>query len=233
MSKRFPGVSACWVRGAPQSWAPDGGNVMNPVAELLIFGGVMALGQFSPGPDMILLTRSSLAGGGRVGAWTAIGIACGLMVHATLAIGGTAALLARGGWLAECVRWLAVLYLAWLGWGLLKAAVANKSALGGTFGRSFGPLAAFRRGFLCNLLNPKVAMFLAAVSAPFLAEGRAGWWPVAIWLMIVAEGLVLWIAWAWLLQWRPARRLYQRAARWIDGSFGVLLWLLALRLVKW
>ena len=50
-------------------------------------------------------------------------------------------------------------------------------------------------------------------------------------LVIVIEGLVGWIAWAWLLQWRPARRLYQRAARWIDGSFGALLWLLALRLM--
>lgn len=204
---------------------------MNPAIELLVFVGVVVLGQFSPGPDMILLTRTSLAGGAKAGMWTAAGIACGLMVHATLAIGGTAALLARGGWLGECVRWLAVCYLGYLGWGLLRAAYAGKSALGGSFGQSLDRLAAFRRGFFCNLLNPKVALFLAATSAPFLAGERAPWWPVAIWLAVVGEGLLGWTLWAWLLQWRPARRLYQQAARWIDGSFGVLLWLLALRLM--
>ena len=34
---------------------------MNPALELALFAGVMALGQFSPGPDMILLTRTALA----------------------------------------------------------------------------------------------------------------------------------------------------------------------------
>jgi threonine/homoserine/homoserine lactone efflux protein len=204
---------------------------VNPVAELLIFGVVMALGQFSPGPDLILVTRTALAGGGRAGAWTAVGIACGLMVHATLAVGGTAALLGGGGWPGQLVRWLAFAYLGWLGWGLLRAAIAGKSVLGGAFGKKFGALQAFRRGLLCNLLNPKVALFLAAVAAPFLHSGRAWWWPAAAWLVIVCQGLALWIAWSWVLQWRPARRIYQRSARWIDGSFGLMLWLLALRLV--
>jgi len=203
---------------------------VNPAVELLIFGGIMALGQFSPGPDMILLTRTALAGGGKAGAWTATGIACGLALHATLAIAGTAALLAKGGWLGEVVRWLAVAYLGWLGWGLLRAAWEGKSSLGGAFGQSFRPMQAFRRGLLCNLLNPKVALFLAAVAAPFLSGGREAWWPVAAWLIIVVEGFVLWVAWAWVLQLRPARRVYQKAARWIDAAFGVVLCLLAVRL---
>lgn len=230
MSKRFVRAFGLLRGGPTETLGGSEGGLVNPAVELLVFGAIMAMGQFSPGPDMILLTRTSLAGGGRAGAWTASGIACGLAVHATLAIAGTAALLARGGWLGETVRWLAVAYLAWLGWGLLRAAWAGKSGLGGAFGQSFEPKQAFRRGLLCNLLNPKVALFLAAVAAPFLSAERAPWWPVAAWLIIVFEGLALWIAWAWVLQVRPARRIYQRAARWIDGTFGIVLWLLALRL---
>ncbi len=56
---------------------------MSPPLELLAFAGVMALGQFSPGPDMILLTRTALRSGARAGVEMALGIACGLAVHAT------------------------------------------------------------------------------------------------------------------------------------------------------
>ncbi len=48
---------------------------MTAAAELLAFAGVMALGQFSPGPDMVLLTRTSLKCGAKVGSDGAFGIA--------------------------------------------------------------------------------------------------------------------------------------------------------------
>jgi threonine/homoserine/homoserine lactone efflux protein len=38
---------------------------MTAAAELLMFAGVMVLGQFSPGPDMLLLTRTELRKGAR------------------------------------------------------------------------------------------------------------------------------------------------------------------------
>ena len=75
--------------------------------ELLAFAGVMAVGQFSPGPDMLLLTRTSLAQGRAAGWWTTVGITVGLCVHAAIAIFGMAYLLSRGGWLAIGLRWAA------------------------------------------------------------------------------------------------------------------------------
>ena len=179
---------------------------------------------------MILLTRTALAAGGRIGAWTAAGIATGLSLHAALAVGGTAALLSRGGVLGETVRWAAVGYLGWLGFVLLRASVRGEAA-GMEAPRGFRPgrFAAWRRGLLCNLLNPKVALFLAAAAAPFLGGNHPAWWPGAIWAIIVGQGLGLWVAWAWLLQAPAARRIYARGARWIDGGFGLALWALAIR----
>lgn len=204
---------------------------VNNAGELLVFAGVMVLGQFSPGPDMILLTRTALALGGRAGAWTAAGIATGLAVHATLAIGGTAALLAPGSPLAAVARPLAAAYLGWLGFGLLRAAWRPAPAGTAPVAAAGRRTAAWRRGLLCNLLNPKVVLFLAAAAASFLTGPRPPWWPAALWAVIVGQGLVLWVAWAWLLQAPPARAAYQRGARWIDAGFGVALWLLAARLL--
>ena len=197
--------------------------------ELWMFAGVIVLGQFSPGPDMILLTRTALRGGARVGVTMALGIACGLAVHATVAVAGMAWVFERFPEVRGVMRWAAALYLFWLARGLLRgllehaADYSNKPS--DPSGR--GP---FVRGFFCNLLNPKAAFFLAAVSAPFLRGERPDWWPFAIWAIIVGQGGLLWSLWACLLQWSPLRQRYQRSERWIDAAFGLVLLALALRL---
>lgn len=207
---------------------------MNALTELLVFAGVVSVGQFSPGPDFLLMTRTSLAGGGKAGSWTAAGIAAGLAVHATIAIGGTAALFRAGGWISAVMCWIAAGYLSWLGFSLLRGAlrapaaavaVAAAAALDGSAVRNW------RRGLLCNLLNPKVALFLAAAGAPFLTGERPVWWPAAIWGVIVGEGLALWVLWAWLMQIPPVKRVHARATRLIDAMFGLALLGLAVRLL--
>jgi threonine/homoserine/homoserine lactone efflux protein len=197
---------------------------------LAVFAGVIAVGQFSPGPDMVLLTRTSLAHGGRAGTWTAIGIACGLTLHAAVAMGGVSVFLTGESPLARGLRLAAALYLAWLAWQLLRAAwrgggadAANASTPGG------GGAACWRRGWWCNLLNPKVALFFAAITAPFLTAERPHWWPWVLGAMIVVQGFVLWTAWAWALQWAPLRLIYQKSARWLDALFGCALLALAVR----
>lgn len=200
--------------------------------DLLAFAGVMALGQFSPGPDMILLTRNSLKCGARVGVVMALGIACGLAVHSTVAVLGFALFLEKFPGLRQAMHGAAALYLLWLALGLLRGMGASDIqklvVAGDGGGRRQGP---FLRGLYCNLSNPKAAIFLAAVCSPFLKGERPGWWPLAIWGIIVAQGFLLWSLWAAVLQWSPLRRTYQRLECWIDGAFAILLVALACHLV--
>lgn len=205
---------------------------MSECAALWAFAGVMALGQFSPGPDMILLTRTALKSGVRSGVKTACGIACGLSVHATLAVGGVALALEHSAPVKVALQWLAAAYLLWLAYRILGEVFAVVSS-GAKREREVdsserGP---FRQGLLCNLLNPKAAVFLMAVSAPFLRGDRADWWPFAIWGIMVGQAFVLWSLWAFLLQWMPLRKGYQRAELWIDGLFGIVLLVLAIRVL--
>ncbi len=205
---------------------------MNGAWELLAFAGVMALGQFSPGPDMVLLTRTALAQGARHGVRMALGIGTGLAVHATIAIGGAALLFQRDGWPRETMRWLAVAYLLWLASRLMRPVFRrrNEAPATGTVERP-GGRSAFVRGLLCNLLNPKVVVFLAAVTAPFLDGERPDWWAPAMGAIVVGQGWALWSLWAVVLQWRPLREGYRRAGPTIDGLFGAALAVLAVLLV--
>lgn len=200
-------------------------------AELAVFAGVMALGQFSPGPDMVLLTRTSLAYGGRAGAWTATGIACGLSLHAVVAMGGVSLFLTGPSALARGLRLASALYLGWLAFQLLRAAWRGIAEAPGGAAAGGGDAVCWRRGLWCNLLNPKVALFFATIATPFLTANRQPWWPWALGGVIVFQGFALWIAWAWALQWPPLRGLYHQSARWLDGAFGVALLALAIKVL--
>lgn len=205
---------------------------MTAAAELAVFAGVMVLGQFSPGPDMILLTRTALREGRAAGLKTAAGIAAGLTFHATLAVAGMAVLFVRFPAFSRAMQWVAAAYLLWIAWRILVEWFVSWYS-GGKPDDAPQPLrrAPFLRGLFCNLLNPKVALFLAAVCAPFLDGGRPAWWPAAIWAVIVGLGIGLWSLWVLALQWPPLRGGYQRASRWIDAVFAGFLVLLAVRLI--
>ena len=208
---------------------------MDAFGEWLAFAGVMALGQFSPGPDMVLLTRTALAHGKKAGCWTAVGIACSLACHAAVAVMGVAALLTRGGGLAMAMKWAAAMYLAWLAYQLIRSGLKSaKLSVESRQGESDGIFASWKRGLLCNLLNPKVAVFLAGVTAPFLViDSAPGNWPMILWLTIVLEGVVLWCLWVFVLQAPVIRERYLRAAHWFDLAFGVVLLVLAVLVVVW
>jgi len=191
----------------------------------------MALGQFSPGPDMLLLTRTALAEGGRSGVVTALGIATGLCLYGGLAVGGAALLLESFPVVRQGMIWAAAGYLLWLGYKLLRASFATFSS-----DEKKGEAPALKgnpyvRGLMCNLLNPKVMVFLGAVVAPFLKGEHPHGWPFALWAVIAIQGGLLWSLWALLLQWPPLRDGYRKAQPVIDGLFGLGLVVLAVRLV--
>lgn len=200
--------------------------------ELLAFAGIMALGQFSPGPDMILVTRTSLKLGSRAGVHVAFGIATGLLIHATLAVAGLALVLDRAPLVRGVLYWLAALYLVWLAYQIGRETFVSWYA-GSKIGESgeTQSRSPYLQGFLCNVFNPKVVIILAALATPFLKGEHPDWWPVALWAIIVGQGFSLWSLWAGLLQWRPLREGYQRASRWIDAAFALALVALAAKLV--
>ena len=194
------------------------------IGELLAFALIMMVGQFSPGPDMLLLTRTALAEGLRAGCLMVFGIVTGLAFYATIAIGGMAVILAKGGVIALTMKWLAAGYLLWLAWGLVK-----KQEVGDE--KVVPQRSPYLRGLFCNLLNPKVLVFFAGMVAPFLMEGHPSWWPYALWGLIVGEGLFFWCLWVWLLQLPKIRRGYQKIGRPLDLVFAAGLTLLAVNLV--
>ena len=152
-----------------------------------------------------------------------------------IAVTGVALLLGRGGLFETLMLWAAALYLIWIAVPLIRHGLKRKTlAL-----ESSGPSASWgdgwvcwKRGLFCNLLNLKVAVFLAGVTAPFLSISSApSGWPLILWLTIVLEGVILWCLWAWALQLPAIKMRYLKAAHWFDLAFGAALLIVAGMLV--
>lgn len=193
---------------------------------------MMALAQMSVGPDMILLTRTALGSGRAVGLAMACGIACGLAVHATLALSGVSQLLLLNDSAVAAITILGAAYLIYLGMLMLRSAWKG--------GRPEAPkpvvdaislATAWRRGLLCNLLNPKAAFAISAMTLPFLKVGSGTAWSAALFSVIVLQAWVLWSLWVVLLQMPKVSALYLRAGRVLDAIFGWALVALAVWLL--
>jgi len=202
--------------------------------ELLLFALVLAAGQFSPGPDMLLLTHTSLRHGKRAGWWMAAGITTGLAVHASVAVGGLHLITGIFPAFWIILPWIAAVYLSYLAVLLWRSASESIQSTPEVHPEAAGPAKMrgfYLRGLACNLLNPKAMIFFAALVTTFLGGNPEPGRAVALGVIIVVEGLVLWGLWVALLQHRVARTIYQRGGRIINRTFSMLLLLLAGKLL--
>jgi len=141
-----------------------------PSHSLLGFALTSAIIEVTPGPNMAYLAALSLAQGRRAGFAAVAGIALGLSAYG-IAVGfGLGTVISNSVLLYESLRWAGVLYLFWLAWDAWKAERDGAAAAAPPV--AVTPSAAFRRGLITNLLNPKAAMFFIAVLPEFVRIDR-------------------------------------------------------------
>ncbi|MBM2616481.1 LysE family translocator [Actinoplanes sp. LDG1-06] len=175
----------------------------------------------SPGPDFALVVRHSVVSGRRHGMATAAGIAAGVFVWAAAAGSGVVALIAWAPDLLTGLKLVGAVYLLHLGVKSWRAKETTEPVASSH---------AFRDGLLCNVLNPKAAVFFVALLPQFL--------PASPGLLdtVLLSGLAVLISAVWFMTVATLvsslRRLLARAAvrRAIDRVTGVVLIGLGVRL---
>jgi len=116
----------------------------------------------TPGADVMFTFATALRGGVMAGVAAAAGIASASLVHVALTALGIAALLAAHPIAFEILRWAGTAYLAYLAIKSWRAQADDTHHRGAT-----SLVAAFKRGAMTNLLNPKVALFILAFLPSF------------------------------------------------------------------
>ena len=209
---------------------------MPDTSHLLLFLAAGLLLNLTPGPDMLFIVANAVRAGVRAGVAAALGISAGCLVHVAAAALGVSALLAASSAAFGVLKWLGAVYLVWVGVQMLRAALrpdasikiaadAGTTATGARNDSEISLRTVFRRGFLTNVLNPKVALFFLAFVPQFIAPGTAqpGWVFLALGLLFTANGLVVCIGWALAAAWAARRAgAVQRVTRWLDGLGGAV-----------
>jgi threonine/homoserine/homoserine lactone efflux protein len=135
---------------------------MVEAAVLLAFIPASLALNLTPGPDMLFCLGQGMNGGPRAGLSAAAGVALGGMGHALAAGLGLAALVAAWPAAFETIRWIGVAFLLWVAWRALRDPLGARAAT------AIRPARAFRDGVVCNLTNPKVALFMLAFLPQFV-----------------------------------------------------------------
>jgi len=142
-------------------------------SNLLFFVTASLLLIIAPGPDVIFLVTQGVTRGPRAGFATAMGLAAGNLVHTTAAALGVSGVFRASPVAFHVLKLAGVLYLLFLAWRTLRDTkervedVIPDTTATGAVAIEGRVRSLFWRGFLMNVLNPKVALFFLAFLPQF------------------------------------------------------------------
>lgn len=178
----------------------------------------------SPGPDDVLVLRSALAGGARLGMVTVAGVAAGSFAWGAATAVGLAAVVARSAPVLEACRLVGACYLVLLGVAPILAAVSGRARRVApllpldSVGQPRAPAGArcaFSVGLMSDLLTPKIGLFYLAVIPRFVPPGAPA---LQYSMLLCAVDIGVAVTWLAALTWL---------------AHGAVNWLLRPRVVLW
>jgi RhtB (resistance to homoserine/threonine) family protein len=136
----------------------------NFLPQLLTVAVVHLLAVMSPGPDFVIVTKNSLSYSRKIGIFTSLGVALGIIVHVTYSLLGIGFLISQSVVLFTIIKLLGAGYLVWIGIKALrsKPSSADENQIV-TKEKNMTVLGAIRNGFFVNVLNPKATLFFLAL----------------------------------------------------------------------
>ncbi len=178
----------------------------------------------TPGVDFLYVVSRASAQGFAAGVWAALGIGAGCIVHMLAAALGLSAILATSSVAFGIVKLAGAAYLVCLGISMLwksapVASTRTATSPAGTRG------SVFAKGFLTNVLNPKVALFFLAFVPQFIDADSAG--KVGAFLLLGTIFNINGTLWNVFVAWAAARtaarvRATAAAMAWLNRVVGVL-----------
>lgn len=135
---------------------------------LLSFLIAASLLTLMPGPDILLVITESITNGKKYGVSLTLGLCSGIIIHTTLAASGLAYFLKSSPIVFTIITYFGaayLLYLAYQTWFEKEVSEEDTSI------HNPKPLIGmFKKGFIMNVLNPKVTLFFIAFLPQFITK---------------------------------------------------------------
>jgi len=156
---------------------------------LLYFLGASVALTLAPGPDNIFVITQGIARGRKPAIVTALGMCSGISVHTTAAAFGISAVFYSSVIAFNAVKFAGAAYLLYLAYKTLR----SRSGITLATADDRNAKALFKRGFIMNVLNPKVAMFFLAFLPQFVTPDTAyfPFWMLLLGFIFMVQAIVI------------------------------------------
>ncbi len=121
-----------------------------------------------PGPDNILVITESITNGKKSGTALATGLSLGCIIHTIAAATGLALIIKQSDTAFNIIKYAGAAYILYIAF---KAATDKTKAIDSTStGSKKSFLSLLKKGFIMNILNPKVSLFFIAFLPQFISS---------------------------------------------------------------
>ncbi len=187
--------------------------------------------QLSPGPDILLIAKSAASTTRQNALKIIAGISAGIVVWVVLTLAGFTVLIDQFPWIQQALMLLGGIFLAKMGWAMLKGGVHSFKNRHQTDEDTNGQVQAknyFMLGLWTNLSNPKTLIYFSSVFSLALSSSASDYLKAQLAVIIPLQTFITFTLLMLLISQPKIKILYQRSGSYIDMMSGGLFLLFAL-----
>lgn len=187
--------------------------------------------QLSPGPDILLIAKSAASTTRQNALKIIAGISAGIVVWVVLTLAGFTVLIDQFRWIQHALMLLGGIFLAKMGWAMLKGGVHSFKNRHQTDDDTNGQVQAknyFMLGLWTNLSNPKTLIYFSSVFSLALSSSASDYLKTQLAVIIPLQTFITFALLMLLISQPKIKTLYQRSGSYIDMISGGLFLLFAL-----
>ncbi|HEX5381540.1 MAG TPA: LysE family transporter [Acinetobacter sp.] len=197
---------------------------------LLTICALHFVAQLTPGPDVLLIAKSSASTTRLNTLKIILGISAGIVVWVVLTLLGFTVLVEQFPWIQQILMLIGGFFLARMGWGMLKEGLisAQSPQLEGTLTLPNGQQKYFLLGLFTNLSNPKTLIYFSSVFSLALGSSANANLKTQLAFIIPLQTFLVFSLFMFIMSTPKIKALYQRAGHSIDILSGALFLVFAI-----
>ncbi|WP_333669055.1 LysE family transporter [Acinetobacter guillouiae] len=205
---------------------------------LLTICALHFVAQLSPGPDVLLVAKSSASTTRANTLKIILGISAGVVVWVALTLLGFTVLLEQWPWIQQVLMLIGGLFLAKMGYAMLRGSIATlkqNTNLDGVIEQP--PKNYFLLGLYTNLANPKIVIYFSSVFSLALSSTAGANLKPQLAVIIPIQTFLVFSLLMMIMSIPKIKRIYQKSGSYIDivsGSFfllfAIFLWVDVLKM---
>ncbi|NNH25126.1 LysE family transporter [Acinetobacter terrestris] len=188
--------------------------------------------QLSPGPDVLLIAKSSASTSRANTLKIILGISVGIVVWVVLTLLGFTVLMQQFPWIQQVLMLLGGVFLARMGWAMLNGGLKTlkQEANLGDGQQLAAPDSKnhFLLGLLTNLSNPKTLIYFSSVFSLALSSSASAHLKTQLAVIIPIQTFLVFALFMLIMSMPKIKAAYQRSGSYIDIISGGLFLIFAI-----